>query len=166
MNLERQLDDMKPSPDENRSSVLPDVAEGTKEVVPAQHRWGVIAPLALVDPAHFVRPAVSPVKAITFGPHRPLPTPQALESDGDPIERASAQGTWRVRHGRTRLVQRPCAILAADFHRLPPDRHTDNGSVDLAITRCTGFVTHDLSPQVNARVGIVPVIAEDRYQDL
>jgi hypothetical protein len=34
MCLEGQLDDTKPKPDENRRSVLPDVAERAKEVIP------------------------------------------------------------------------------------------------------------------------------------
>jgi hypothetical protein len=37
MNLERQLNDIKPVSDENRSSMLLDVAEGAKEVTPVQH---------------------------------------------------------------------------------------------------------------------------------
>jgi hypothetical protein len=44
VSLQRQLNDMKPMPHENGGSVLPDVAEGAKEVVPVQHCSRVIPP--------------------------------------------------------------------------------------------------------------------------
>jgi hypothetical protein len=44
VSLQRQLDDMKPMPRENGGPVLPDVAEGAKEVIPVQHCARVILP--------------------------------------------------------------------------------------------------------------------------
>ena len=42
MNLEWQLNDTRPVPDEDCGSVLPDVAERAKEVIPVQHRSRII----------------------------------------------------------------------------------------------------------------------------
>jgi hypothetical protein len=42
MSLKRQLDDTQPVPDEDCVSVLPDLAEGAKEVIPNQHRSRIV----------------------------------------------------------------------------------------------------------------------------
>jgi hypothetical protein len=44
VSLQWQINDMKPMPRENGSPVLPDVAEGAKEVIPVQHPSWVILP--------------------------------------------------------------------------------------------------------------------------
>jgi hypothetical protein len=48
VSLKRQFDDMKPMPHKNGGPVLPDVAEGAKEVIPMQHCAQVIRPALVV----------------------------------------------------------------------------------------------------------------------
>jgi hypothetical protein len=59
VSLEWQLNDMKPVPDEDCVSLLPDVAERAKEVIPVQHRSRVIHASPLVDFTHLLCPSAA-----------------------------------------------------------------------------------------------------------
>jgi hypothetical protein len=47
MSLKWQLDDVKPAPNEDGGSVLPDIAERAEEIIPVQHRSNVVLPSRL-----------------------------------------------------------------------------------------------------------------------
>ena len=55
MGLERQFNYFQPMPNENRGSVLPNIAERAKEVIPVQYRSRIVCSLSVVNHPHDLR---------------------------------------------------------------------------------------------------------------
>ena len=70
MSLEWQLHDTEPVPNEDCGSMLPDVAERAKEVVPVEHRSRTILPTRIAAPLFqrgYVGVTESPVRSAGTG---------------------------------------------------------------------------------------------------